>query len=100
MQDTEEIIFKSLDILGKLMDADESSRRQEKKEPPAEEPDMVGGGGEPPQEQLTEQQVEHDPGEHFSLNHIHTQVLIGTAITAVGIVLAAYFGMKARKSKG
>ncbi len=91
MQDTEEIIFKSLDILGKLM---------EKKEPPAEETDMVGGGGEPPQEQLTEQQVDHDSGEHFSLNHIHTQVLIGTAITAVGIVLAAYFGMKGRKGKG
>ena len=86
-QDTEEIIFKGLDIVGKLLD-----------QPPQEEPEPLE-----PEPELIPQEVEPDHVDHeshFSLNHIHTQVLIGTVVTALGIVAAAYFGMKGRKAKG
>jgi hypothetical protein len=88
MQDTEEIIFKGLDIVGKLLE-----------QPPQEEPEM--SGGEVPQEQMIPQEVEPDHIDHeshFSLHHTQTQVLIGSVITAVGLVLVAYFGYKGKKA--
>jgi len=88
MEDTKEIIFKSLDILDKLM---------EKKEPPAEESDMGGGS---PQEQLTEQQVEHDHEGHFAWYHEHMMPLWCGLITTVGLVVVAWLGYRNRKSKG
>jgi len=92
MQDTEEIIFKSLDILGKLM---------EKKEPPAEEPDM--GGGVEPQQQMIPQEVEPDHVDHeshWSWSHNSTQTLAASVIGSIALVTVAYFHYKGKqKSK-
>ncbi len=96
MQDTEEIIFKGLDILGKLMDADESSRRQEKKEPPpAEEPE--------PLEEVVAQEVEPDHVDHeshWSWSHNSTQTLAASVIGSIAIVTVAYLHYRGKqKSK-
>ncbi len=94
-QDTEEIIFKSLDILGKLLEKEDP--------PPAEEPDMVGGGGEPPQEQLAAQEVEPDHVDHeshWSWSHNSTQTLAASVIGSIALVTVAYFHYKGKqKSK-
>ncbi len=96
MQDTEEIIFKGLDILGKLMDADESSRRQEKKEPPVEEPGL-------PEEEMIPQEVEPDHVDHeshWSWSHNSTQTLAASVIGSIAIVSVAYLHYRGkRKSK-
>ena len=86
-QDTEEIIFKGLDILGKLM---------EKKEPPAEEPD-------PPEPEMIPQEVEPDHVDHeshWSWSHNSTQTLAASVIGSIAIVTVAYFHYKGKqKSK-
>ena len=70
MQNTDELISKGLDVLGKIV--------EDKPEP--EEPDM-GGGGEPPQQQMIEQQ--HDHEEHFSLYHEYMTPIWAAAITTM-----------------
>lgn len=93
-QDAEDIIFKSLDIFGKLLD-------KEKEDPP-EEPDMGGGGEQPQQEQMQAQEVETDHVDHeshWSWSHNSTQTLIASVIGTIGLVFAAYFGYKAARKK-
>ncbi len=87
MQDTEEIIFKSLDILGKLM--------EKKEPPPAEEP-------EPPEE-VVAQEVEPDHVDHeshWSWSHNSTQTLAASVIGSIAIVTVAYLHYRGKqKSK-
>ena len=94
MQDTEEIIFKGLDILGKLMDADESSRRQEKEDaPPAGEPEL-------PEEEMIPQEVEPDHVDHeshWSWSHNSTQTLAASVIGSIAIVSVAYLHYRGKQ---
>ena len=88
-QDTEEIIFKSLDILGKLM--------EKKEPPPAEEP-------EPSELEMIPQEVEPDHVDHeshWSWSHNSTQTLAASVIGSIAIVSVAYLHYKGKqKSKG
>ena len=87
-QDTEEIIFKGLDILGKLM---------EKKEPPAEETEPE------PEPEMIPQEVEPDHVDHeshWSWSHNSTQTLAASVIGSIAIVTVAYLHYKGKqKSK-
>ena len=86
-QDTEEIIFKGLEIFGKLI---------EKKEPPAEEPD-------PPEPEMIPQEVEPDHVDnesHWSWSHNSTQTLAASVIGSIALVTVAYFHYRSKqKSK-
>ena len=82
MEDTKEIIFKSLDILDKLM---------EKKEPPAEESDM---GGEPEQ---TAHAVEEVGWLHHAWDEVGPQLVTGSSLVLVAIV--GYLGVRYRASR-
>ncbi len=87
-QDTEEIIFKSLDILGKLM--------EKKEPPPAEEPG-------PPEPEMIPQEVEPDHVDHeshWSWSHNSTQTLAASVVGSIAIVTVAYLHYKGKqKSK-
>lgn len=83
-QDTEEIIFKGLDILGKLL--------EKKEPPPAEEP-------EPPEE-VVAQEVEPDHVDHeshWSWSHNSTQTLAASVIGSIALVTVAYFHYKSKQ---
>jgi len=84
MQDTEEIIFKSLDILGKLMKEDV---------PPPEEPD-------PPDPEMISHEVEPDHVDHeshWSWSHNSTQTLAASVIGSIAIVSVAYLHYRGKQ---